>query len=96
MATVYFAVCFVLLLLSDQVLSITPKTQEHVDIVRNVSTQYQVEIMNFFVSGYCSSMFVLPCVNQCVTLFISDIVMAAGFTSVRQTGNSSPLVCACK
>lgn len=29
---------------SDQVLSITPKTQEQVDILKNVSSQYEVEM----------------------------------------------------
>ncbi|XP_011604391.2 carboxypeptidase B2 [Takifugu rubripes] len=29
---------------SDQVLSITPKTQEHVDILKNVSTQYETSL----------------------------------------------------
>lgn len=86
---------FVLFLLSDQVLSITPKTQEQVDIVRNVSIQYQVELMIFFVSD-CLPVFVFPCVNQYLTLFLSDSVMAAGLTSVHQTRNSSPLVCSCK
>lgn len=39
--------CFVLSPFSDQVLSITPKTQEQVDIVKNVSSQYEVEMFFF-------------------------------------------------
>lgn len=38
---------FLLCLISDQVLSITPKTQEQVDILKNVSTQYEVETFFF-------------------------------------------------
>lgn len=34
-------------LFRDQILSITPKTQEQVDILKNVSTQYEVEIRVF-------------------------------------------------
>lgn len=39
---------FLFCLISDQVLSITPKTQEQVDILKNVSTQYEVETFFFF------------------------------------------------
>lgn len=38
---------FLFCLTSDQVLSITPKTQEQVDILKNVSTQYEVELFLF-------------------------------------------------
>uniref|UniRef100_A0A665TYJ6 Carboxypeptidase B2 (plasma) n=1 Tax=Echeneis naucrates TaxID=173247 RepID=A0A665TYJ6_ECHNA len=38
---VWFNQCFAVFFLSDQVLSITPKTQEQVEVVRNVSTQYE-------------------------------------------------------
>lgn len=34
---------FLFFLISDQVLSITPKTEEQVEILKNVSTQYEVE-----------------------------------------------------
>lgn len=40
--------CFVLPRFSDQVLSITPKTQEQVDILKNVSSQYEVEMFFSF------------------------------------------------
>lgn len=82
-------------LYSDQVLSITPTTQEHVDVLKNVSTQYKVEIMTFIVSD-CLLVFVFPCVNKYLTLFLSDSLMAACFTSVHQTRRSSPLVCSYK
>lgn len=39
---------FVLSQFSDQVLSITPKTQEQVDILKNVSSQYEVEMFFLF------------------------------------------------
>lgn len=39
--------CFVLSIFSDQVLSITPKTQEQVDILKNVSAQYEVQMFAF-------------------------------------------------
>lgn len=39
---------FVLSQFSDQVLSITPKTQEQVDVLKNVSSQYEVEMFFLF------------------------------------------------
>lgn len=47
-------VFFLFYLISDQVLSITPKTQEQVDILKNVSTQYEVETF-FFCNRLLSS-----------------------------------------
>lgn len=55
----------------DQVLSMTPKTQEQVDILKNVSTQYQVEISLFppivsdsSDSSSCESCVFLPLTRQ--------------------------------
>lgn len=42
-----FNICL-LYVFSDHVLSITPKTQEQVDVVKNISTRYQVDMMVFY------------------------------------------------
>lgn len=57
--------CLVFFLFRDQILSITPKTQEQVDILKNVSTQYEVDIR--LICELSSSDLVFSCESLCDT-----------------------------
>lgn len=86
---------FVLSWFSDQVLSITPKTQKQVDILKNVSSQYEVE---FFFPSFlwllCSNSMSPSDWISCVVW--SDILVAACLTPVHPGGDAGPSIRACK
>lgn len=84
----------VFFLSSDQILSITPTTKEQVDILKNVSTQYEVWDSTFIRDWV--GVFFCPPVNHYLKCFLPDSLMAAGRTSVHQRRDWGPPVCTCQ
>lgn len=74
---------------SDQVLSITPNTQEQVDILKNISTQHEVKIRFFYPIPLRH---LPPAVIHYKTYFLPDSLVAACLGPVHQRGDSGPPV----
>lgn len=75
---------------SDKVLSITPRTQEQVDVLKNISSQHEVQVTLF---SLC--LMRIWWVHKLKTCFPADSVMAACVTPAHLGGDSGPPVCPC-